>query len=191
MSEETKKVEEKEETALELAKRLQAEVDEYKELVETKTTQEELDDLEKEMMKEMDKFDEYIRGVEYVLPKDVVFEGKKYTLGDVANKICYFIGSQEQTWQYVLGLYELCKLWKATPDKLSFGALDSTLRLLDQRKYSGMTEWKDILIVNEFMKPLHEAFSKDTTKQIALGQKHNAIISRRDLITPVKSDDKK
>ena len=176
------------ETAQEMAERLQKEVDAYKELVSTKETQEELDELEREIMKEMDVYDEYIKGIRYALPENTVFEGKTYTRSAVADKITYFISKIEQTWQYVLGLYELCKYWKSNETEIAFGPLDSTLRLLDQCKFQGMTEWRDILIVNEYMKALHEQYAKDTTRQIALAQRHNAIIQQRDLITPVKAE---
>ena len=176
------------ETAQEMAERLQKEVDAYKELVSTKETQEELDELEREIMKEMDAYDEYIKGVRYALPESTTFEGKLYTRSAVADKITYFISKIEQTWQYVLGLYELCKYWKSNETEIAFGPLDSTLRLLDQCKFQGMTEWRDILVVNEYMKALHEQYAKDTTHHIALAQRHNAIIQQRDLITPVKEE---
>lgn len=177
------------ETAQEMAERLQKEVDAYKEMVSTKETQEELDELEKEIMKEMDAYDEYIKGVRYNLPENTIFEGKTYTRSAVADKITYFISKIEQTWQYVLGLYELCKYWKSNETEIAFGPLDSTLRLLDQCKFKGMTEWRDILIVNEYMKALHEQYAKDTTQHIALAQRHNAIIQQRDLIAPVKGEE--
>lgn len=178
------------ETAQEMAERLQKEVDAYKEMVSTKETKEELDELEKEIMKEMDAYDEYIKGVRYNLPENTVFEGKTYTRSAVADKIAYFISKIEQTWQYVLGLYELCKYWKSNETEIAFGPLDSTLRLLDQCKFRGMTEWRDILIVNEYMKALHEQYAKDTTQHIALAQRHNAIIQQRDLIEPIKANKK-
>ena len=178
------------ETAQEMAERLQKEVDAYKEMVSTKETQEELDELEREIMKEMDVYDEYIKGVRYALPESTVFEGKSYTRSAVADKITYFISKIEQTWQYVLGLYELCKYWKSNETEIAFGPLDSTLRLLDQCKFQGMTEWRDILVVNEYMKALHEQYAKDTTQHIALAQRHNAIIQQRDLIAPIKAEDK-
>lgn len=180
------KAEKKSETALELAKRLEKEVAEYIKVVKSKQTDEELDEMEKELMAEWTEFDKYIKEREYVVPTSCVFEGKTYTKADVAGKIVYFISKSEQIFQYVYGLYELCKLWKSpTFEKISYGALDSTLRLLDQNKFRGMTEWRDILIVNEFMKPLHEDYSKDTTMQIARAQKHDAIVKQHDLINPV------
>ena len=175
------------ETAMEMAKRLTKEVEEYKKEIDEIKTQEELDEKEKEIISIMEKNDEHLRNVNYILPKGVDFEGKHYTKNAVAIKIIAFISKIEQSWQYVKGLYDLCTIWSHDDyDKITYGALDSTLRLLDQVKYSGMREWRDILIINEFMKPLHEAYAKETTYQIYLGHKHSAIISRRDLIDPVK-----
>lgn len=176
------------ETAQEMAERLQKDLDEYKDFIATINSQEKLDELEKEIMTEMDKNDAHLKEVRYQLPDSCTFENTKYSRADVAGKIIYFVSKIEQNWQYVLGLYELCKRWKTNDLKeINFGALDSTLRLLDQCKFQGMTEWRDILIINEYMKSLHEAFAKDTTVTIWLSQKHNEIIKRRDLIDPVKS----
>jgi hypothetical protein len=176
----------KNETALEMAKRLEKEVEEYKEEISKIKTDEELDKKEKEILAEMDKYDAYLKERKYVLPTTCVYEGHTYGRNEIAKRIVRFISKIEQTWQYVLGLYELCKLWLDPATKeINYGALDSTLRLLDQVKFKGMLEWKDILAVNEFMKPLHEDYTKDVTFQIALSQKHNEILKRRDLIKPV------
>lgn len=176
------------ETAMDMAKRLTQEVEDYKKLVDTKMTQEELDEMEKEIITIIETNDEHLKCVMYDLPASVDFEGTSYTRSAVATKIIYFISKIEQSWQFVKGLYDLCGMWKqSTFDKISYGALDSTLRLLDQGKFKGMQEWRDILIINEYMKPLHEAYAKETTYQIANGQKHSAIIARRDMIDPVKA----
>lgn len=179
------------ETAEEMAKRLTEEVEKYKEMVSNIKKDEELDKLEEEIVAEMNKYDEYLKSVRYKLPLNCLFEDKTYTRQDVAGKIIYFISKNEQTWQYVPGLYELCKLWKNPNfEQISYGELDSTLRLLDQQKYGGMTEWRDILIINEYMKGVHEGYAKDISYQIALAHKHNAIIKQRDLINPVTPKDK-
>lgn len=174
------------ETAKEMAERLQKEVDNYKEMVSGINTQEELNELEQSIMEKMDEYEKYIKDVKYALPENCVFEDKTYSKSAIADKIVFFISKIEQTWQYVLGLYDLCKFWKTpTNAEITFGALDSTLRLLDQCKYQGMTEWRDILVINEYMKAMHEEYAKDTTQHIALAQMHNEIIKRRDLIDPV------
>ena len=74
------KEEKKSETAQEMAERLQKEVDAYKEMVSTINSQEKLDELEKEMMKEYDDYEAYIKDVRYQLPESTVFEGKTFEL---------------------------------------------------------------------------------------------------------------
>ena len=177
------------ETAMEQAQRLQKEVDEYKAYVDTLDDPKALEDEEKKCIAELEEFDKYIKGVTYDIPADVVFEGKRYSRSDVAGKILYFISKNEVTWQYTLGLYQLCQFWKNTAEtKLTYGQLDSTLRLLDQQKFRGYEEWRDILLVNEYMKALHEAYTKDLALQIAASQKHNAVLERIDLTSKVTTE---
>ena len=182
--------EEKKETAMEQAQRLQKEVDEYKKTLEDITDIESLKEEEKKCIEALDEYDKYISGVTYDIPESVTFEGKKYSRKDVAGKIIYFIGKNEVTWQYTLGLYELCKLWKSDVKTVTYKQLDSTLRVLEQPKFRGFEEWRDILMINEYMKALHEDYTKDLATQIALSQKHNSVLERMDLISPVTTGHK-
>ena len=187
-NEETK--EQKQETALEQAKRLQAEVDAYKKEIEGINDVEVLKEKEKEIIAEMDKFDEYIKSRTYPVPNGVDFEGEHYSRSDVAGEIIYFINKNEVQWQYTLGLYQLCRFWKNTSNEvITYGQLDSTLRILEQQKFRGFDEWRNILLVNEYMKALHEDYTKDLAVQIALSQKHNSILERMDLIGKVTTDE--
>lgn len=182
-------VEQKQETALEQAKRLEKEVEEYKSKIEQINDMEELKNEEKVIIAELDKFGEYIKTRVYPVPSEVIFEGKRYSRADVAGKINYFIGKNEVGWQYTLGLYQLCQFWRNTTEKnITYGQLDSTLRILEQQKFRGYEEWRDILMVNEYMKALHEDYTKDLALQIAGSQKHNAILERMDLIGKVTTD---
>lgn len=186
--EETK--EQKQETALEQAKRLQAEVDAYKKEIEEINDADALKEKEKEIIAEMDKFDEYIKSRTYPVPNGVDFEGEHYSRSDVAGEIIYFINKNEVQWQYTLGLYQLCRFWKNTSNEvITYGQLDSTLRILEQQKFRGFDEWRNILLVNEYMKALHEDYTKDLAVQIALSQKHNSILERMDLIGKVTTDE--
>jgi len=181
--------EKKEETAMEQAQRLQKEVDDYKEYVDTLDDPKVLEEEEKKCIAALEEFDKYIKTVTYDIPEGVVFEGKRYSRSDVAGKILYFIGKNEVAWQYTLGLYQLCQFWKNTAEtKLTYGQLDSTLRLLEQQKFHGYEEWRDILLVNEYMKALHEAYTKDLALQIAASQKHNAVLERIDLTSKVTTE---
>ena len=187
-NEETK--EQKQETALEQAKRLQAEVDAYKKEIEGINDVEVLKEKEKEIIAEMDKFDEYIKSRTYPVPNGVDFEGEHYSRSDVSGEIIYFINKNEVQWQYTLGLYQLCRFWKNTSNEvITYGQLDSTLRILEQQKFRGFDEWRNILLVNEYMKALHEDYTKDLAVQIALSQKHNSILERMDLIGKVTTDE--
>lgn len=189
MSKEAENVEQKQETALEQAKRLEKEVEEYKSKIEQINDMEELKNEEKVIIAELDKFGEYIKTRVYPVPSEVIFEGKRYSRSDVSGKIIYFIGKNEVGWQYTHGLYQLCQFWKnTTEENITYGQLDSTLRILEQQKFRGCEEWRDILMVNEYMKALHEDYTKDLALQIAGSQKHNAILERMDLIGKVTTD---
>lgn len=179
----------KEETALEQAKRLEKEVEEYKKKIEEINDMDALKEEEKVIIAEIDKFGEYIKTRVYSVPDEVIWEGKRYSRADVAGKINYFINKNEVGWQYTLGLYQLCQFWKNTTNKeVTYGQLDSTLRILENQKFRGYEEWRDILMVNEYMKALHEDYTKDLAMQIAGSQKHNAILERMDLIGKVTTD---
>lgn len=187
-NEETK--EQKQETALEQAKRLQSEVDAYKKEIEGINDADALKEKEKEIIAEMDKFDEYIKSRTYPVPNGVDFEGEHYSRSEVSGEIIYFINKNEVQWQYTLGLYQLCRFWKNTSNEvITYGQLDSTLRILEQQKFRGFDEWRNILLVNEYMKALHEDYTKDLAVQIALSQKHNSILERMDLIGKVTTDE--
>lgn len=182
-------MEETKETAKEQAERLQKEVDEYKEYLDKIDDQETLKEEEKKCIEALDEYDKYVSGVKYNVPDGVDFEGKHYSRKDVAGKIIYFISKQEVNWQYTLGLYQLCKLWKGDIKEVTYKQLDSTLRVLEQPKFRGFEEWRDILLVNEYMKALHEDYTKDLANQIALSQKHAAVLDRMDLTGKVTTDE--
>ena len=173
-------------TAQEVAEKLQKDVDAYKEKVKEISDTKVLEEEEKELIDLLNANDEYMKGVTYKLPSKCEFEGKSYTRAAVATKIVYFLSRIEQTWQYVLGLHQLVQVWKETTSKtITHGALDSTLRILDQQKFKGDSEWTDILIVNEYMKSMHEEYAKNIVVFTALSQFHNAVIEQRDLIEKV------
>ena len=163
----------------EIAKQFDDELEEYVKEVNKIEDRALLLDMEQEVMKEQDEVSDYLKKVEYDLPKDVVFDGVKYTVKDIATKIIYFLNKKEVEWQYTLGLYQLVKFWKSeNPTTITYGAYDSTLRLLNQVSFKGYSEWKDILAVNEYMKHGHERYSKDTSWVYFCSEKHNTIMDR-------------
>lgn len=176
----------KKETTKERAERLQKEVDEYKEYLSTIDSIEKLNEEEKKCIEALDEYDKYLNDVKYDIPNDVTWEGKKYSRQAIVEQILYFINKLEVQWSYTLGLYQLYNIWRDSSNKtISYKHLDSTLRILEQPKFKGYSEWRDILMINEYMKQLHEQYTNELSMQIALGQKHNAVLERIELITPV------
>jgi quinol monooxygenase YgiN len=82
-------------------------------------------------------------------------------------------------------MYQLIRLWRsANLTQISYEAYDSTLRILNQTKFKGFEEWKDILVVNEYLSSCHMQYVKDTSYMIYLAQKHNTILDRMKMISP-------
>ena len=159
------------------------ELEEYQKLVNSTETVDELEEMEKEVMKEQDEVNAYLKTVQYQLPDSVVFDGEKYTRKEIAVKTVYFLNKKEVEWKYTLGLYQLVKFWKSeNPTTIDYGAYDSTLRLLNQVSFKGFSEWRDILACNEYFKVAHEAYSKDTSWLIFESEKHNRIMQRMQLL---------
>lgn len=166
---------------------LQKQVDEYKKMIDEINSTEELDEKEKEIIKEMEEFDEFVNETKYTLPDSVEFEGKKIQRRDIQSKFIYYLSNQEQSWEYVPTLYTLCKIWKDEgTTEVTHGVLDSTIRILGQLKFRGMSEWRDLMIIDRYLDPIIATYGKNTSYQIAMGHKHNAIINRRQIISPVQ-----
>lgn len=159
---------------------LNASVAEYKAYAETIETEEEVSEKEQEIMKMMDEYQEYMAGVQYEIPEECKFDGQVLKKKAVAELIVNFIETQEVQWDYVNGLYELCKIWKDNDLKfITYGAYDSTLRILGSSvKYKGMTQWRNLLIVNQYLSSCHEEYVKDASYQIYLSHCHNALMDQ-------------
>lgn len=180
----------KEKNLQETQDELQKRLDGYKEKVSQVTNLDELKKMEEEVIAEQDEFDEYLRGAEYLLDQDPVeFEGKKYSTADIARKIVYHLNRNEQEFQYCLGLHGLVSIWKTSPiTKISYGALDSTLRILGGLKYKGDSEWVDILVINNYLTSVHEPYIKDRSLLVTLAEMHNAVVSQIQKCTPVDAN---
>lgn len=144
-------------------------------------TKEELDEQESIIISAMDEYDKFLDDVNYELQKEIEFDHKVFDKTQVSNYIVDFINTQEVDWQYSLGMYQLCKLWKSIgkgdTEKINYKALDSTLRLLGTLKYKGYQDWKKILAVNQFLRNSHDEYNIHTTYMIYLSHLHNTILT--------------
>lgn len=173
----------KEKTYEEVSKDLEQRLEEFKESVSKIKDQETLNTLEKELLEDQKAFDEYIKTVKYTLPEAAEYDGERFTKNAIAKIVAEFLNRSEVEWSYTLGLFQLVKLWK-TKDlvEIEYSAFDSTLRLLNNLKFKGYTDWRNILAVNEYMKGCHEPYSIDTSYMIYLSQKHQEILNRMTLV---------
>lgn len=149
----------------------------------------ELEKMEQENIEEQKMVKEYIDNRTYELQKSIEFDGEKYTVKDVVAKIIYFLNKKEVEWKFTRGMLELVKFWKSeNPTIIAYGAYDSTLRLLNQVMYKGYSEWRDINVVNEYLRTAHGDYSKDTSWVYSLANKHNTILDRIDQLKKLQAE---
>ena len=172
----------------EVAEELEKRLNEFKEEIGKVTDVDELTKAEEALMEDQKAYDEYIKNVKYSLPDSAEFDGERFTKNDVAKLIVEFLNRSELDWQFTLGYYQIVKLWR-TKDlvEIDYNVFDSTLRMLNNLKFKGYSDWKNILAVNEYMKGCHEPYSIDTSYNIYLAQKHQAIMDRTTLISKVET----
>ena len=172
-------------TTQEIETLLQSKLEEYTKQVNDTTDLVVLKKMELDIDAQQAEYDEYLRKAEYdIQTEPVEFEGKKYTPSEIAKKIIYYLNKNEQTFEYCLGLHGLVTLWKANDiKKISYGAYDSTLRLLGQVKFKGDSEWVDILVINNYLSSAHEGYIKDRAGLLYLAEIRNRVVSRIQLCT--------
>jgi len=177
----------KKKTYKEVSELLEGALKEFKQTVSEVNDAETLGKMEEDLMTEQKEYDAYIKSVKYPLPDGVDYDGEHFTKNTIAKLVVEFLNRAEIDWQYTLGYFEVVKMWKSKDFKeIEYNAFDSTLRMLNQLKFKGFTDWRNILAVNEYMKGCHEPYSIDTSYMIFLSQKHQAIMDRTALVQKVE-----
>lgn len=156
-------------------------------------TMDELTEQESVIVQALENYDKYLDDVSYELQEKTEFDHREYTRAQVSNIIVDFVNKQEVDWQYSLGMYQICKLWKSigkgqVEAKINYKALDSTLRLLGAGKYKGYEEWRGILAVNQYLTNVHDLYNKDTTYMIYLSHLHNSVLNEMNKSRDNKSE---
>lgn len=163
----------------EMAEAIQADLVMYADTISAIETVEECLEEEKQLMVEMDKIQEHLDTVKYVLPAQAEYDGKKYSKKDIATKIAYFLNKLEVKWEHTLGLYELVSMWRAEDFKeIPYSVYDSTLRSLNSVTFKGYQEWHDILAINAYLAKNHNEYSLDTGMLVYLSNMHNMVLNR-------------
>ena len=163
----------------EMAEAIQADLVVYADMVASIPTVEDCMNEEQGLMHEMDKIQEHLNTVTYMLPAQAEYDGKKYSKKDIATKIVYFLNKMEVKWEHTLGLYELVSLWRSEDFKeIPYGVYDSTLRGLNTVTFKGYQEWQDILAINAYLAQNHNEYSLDTGMLVYLSNMHNMLLNR-------------
>jgi hypothetical protein len=167
---------------------MQSELVLYKEQVAAFETIDQCNAEEQVLMASMDEVQAKLDVAAYDLPDSVEYDGEKYSKKNIVAKIVYFLNKLEVKWEQTLGLYQLVMMWKSDDfTKIPYRVYDSTLRCLNQVSFKGLSEWTDILAVNEYLSQCHNEYSLDTGMVIYLSECHNALMNRMKELEP-KSD---
>lgn len=160
----------------EIAQELEADVALYNEEL-AGMTREQLNEEEKNLMEVFKDNDERIAGVEYELPDEIEYDGRKLKRNEITAKIVGFLNRIEVQFQATLGLYQCIRFWKTRGSgKIPYGAFDSTLRMLGTLKFKGEQDCFDILVTNNWFTAAHDSYSRDNIWTQYLHAKHNAIM---------------
>lgn len=160
----------------EIAKELEADIALYTEEL-SGMNREALKQAENDLMKVFDANDEYISGVEYELPDEIEYDGRKIKRAEITTKIVSFLNRIEVQFQATLGLYQCIRFWKTRgTGKVPYGAFDSTLRMLGTLKFKGEQDCFDILVTNNWFTAAHDQYSRDNIWTQYLHARHQAIM---------------
>lgn len=162
---------------------------EFEAQLETMTL-EELDATAKEIGEIMDADNERTKNVVYKLPPTCEFDGKHHAEA-IAKTIAKFIESIEVEWRATLGIYQACKFWskdfiKAGNLEVPYNVLDSTLRMLGGLKFKGMTQCKNIMVINNWLSNVHTEYVADNIYKAYLGQLFDDVSQRHDKLVGEK-----
>ena len=169
----------------EMMEAMQADLVLYGEQVAALETIDQCNAEEQILMASMDEVQKMLDDAAYDLPDSVEYDGERYTKKNVVSKMVYLLNKLEVKYEQTLGLYQLVRLWKNDDFKqVPYRVYDSTLRCLNQVSFKGLSEWTDILVINEYLSKCHNEYSLDTGMLIYLSECHNALMNRMKELEP-------
>lgn len=152
-------------------------IQEYKDSLKNKTL-EELKVMETEIVAEADKVDEEV--------KNTTFDTPKENYKEVCQAIRLVLDKVQVQWQYTLGLVAMYDFWN--PEKrekaIPYPMLDSTLRTLGERQFTGYQEWAAVVAINKYFEPLRDKYVETSERIYDVAMKHNEILDAIKLNEP-------
>lgn len=165
-------------------------VDDYSEYIKDMTL-EQCREEEKRLVGIMDEHDKIMLGVEYDLPKSCTFKGsnREITRKAIGGYIMELLEKVECEYQYTLGYYELYMWWKEPQAKITYNNLNSTLQVLgNNMRFRGPHQWQMILSINEYFKPLHNAYIIDNMLTHLYGACHSKLLDKMKIDNPLEPE---
>ena len=157
---------------------MQAELEKIRQMLDTLTV-EELQQLEQEIVAEAEATDKEVAATTFEMPAE------NYDVA--AEAIRFFLNKRTVQWQYTLGMVGMYDFWGEVPaENIPYPQLDSILRVLGEMQFTGYEEWVRIVMLNKFFEPLREQYVNVTQKVYDVATKHNMIMEKLDLNTPVQ-----
>lgn len=146
---------------------------------------------EKRVMDIMDEYDKIQLNIEYDLPKSCVFAGSTQEVSrkTIGKFIMELLEKVDCEYTYTLGYYELYMWWKEPKAKISYNNLNSTLQVLgNNMRFRGPHQWQMILSINEYFKPLHNAYIIDNMITHLYGTCHSKLLDKMKIDNPIEPD---
>lgn len=174
---------------MEIIREFQQIVDDYKAGIESMDV-DQLKEQEQQIIEIQQKWETILNDTQYDLPKEVANpSGVSVSRAAVGKYIGEMLNKVECEFKYALGYYQLYLWWKKPKATISYHTLDSTLHVLGSGlRFRGPAQWESILTINEYFKPLHEAYQIDNMITYLYAMVHNAIMDKMKINAPVNTE---
>jgi hypothetical protein len=158
---------------------LMSKMDKFKKEIENLSLPE-LQEIEKKVIEECEEIDKTIAETKFIMPEE--------NYSEVASAVRYFLNKQSVQWQYTLGMVGMHDFWGETrADEIPYAHLDSILRTLGGMQFTGYEEWAKVIMINKYFEPLREAYSEVTEKAYEAATRHQLVMEKMGLNTPMQS----
>lgn len=161
----------------------QQELEAFKEKC-NKMKKEELEQLEQEYINKADEIDKMCATKMFNLPEE--------NYEAVAKGIRMFLNRETVQLEYSLGMKILYDFWnpEVRPKEINYPTLDSTLRILGEKQFTGYEEWCAIIDINNYVAPMREEYFNILNDVYDIAAHHNVIMDELKTRNPISNVNK-
>ncbi len=156
----------------------------------------ELLELEQDVIKQIEAANTETKDAEIEIPAKCDYRGEKYLFAGPAALITNVMDRQKISWRFTESYKDIWEFWDSVknatePFKVKYAILDTTLRILGNEQYSGISEFRDVALLNEFLKTPSEAYRKLSQKFVIWSGLHDMIVRKLQQRDPTGAAQKK